>query len=164
MGALCPPASRLVVCGRARPTRAGMVRGTCRRLQAHSDGTLVNDRRWRRIRPPDGGRWWQIVGTRCKNRRQDGAGDCRGALPQKRGGGSPRGGPAPRPAFAGKPTARTPSHLDTSAPTVAHFAKPARKPRRERAENPKTIRNTARRTVKTLNKGPNFRIDRKSVV
>ena len=58
MGALCPPASRLVVCGRARPTRAGMVRGTCRRLQAHSDGTLVNDRRWRRIRPPD---WGQMV-------------------------------------------------------------------------------------------------------
>src|ERR1035437_4340589 len=105
-----------------------------------------------------GGRWWQIVGTRCKNRRQDGAGDCRGALPQKRGGGSPRGGPAPRPAFAGKPTARTPSHLETSPQTVAHFAKPARTPRRKRAESPKIIRKTARRTVKTLNKGPNFRM------
>jgi len=46
----------------------------------------------------------------------------------------------------------------TSAQTVAHFAKPARTPRRERAENPKTIPKTARRTVKTLNKGPNFRM------
>src|ERR1700720_3500887 len=54
---------------------------------------------------------------------------------------------------------RRPARLTTpktSAPTVAHFAKPARRPRRERAENPKTILKTARRTVKTLNKGPNF--------
>ena len=42
--------------------------------------------------------------------------------------------------------------------TVAHFAKPARIPRRERAEYPKTILKTARRTVKPLNKGPNFRM------
>src|ERR1019366_876790 len=48
--------------------------------------------------------------------------------------------------------------LKTSPQTVAHFAKPARIPRRERAEDPKTIRKTARRTVKTLNKGPNFRM------
>jgi hypothetical protein len=46
----------------------------------------------------------------------------------------------------------------TSAQTVAHFAKPDRTPRRERAENSKTIPKTARRTVKTLNKGPNFRM------
>src|ERR1039457_4301945 len=48
--------------------------------------------------------------------------------------------------------------LKTSPQTVAHFAKPARIPRRERAEDPKTIPNTARRTVKPLNKGPNFRM------
>jgi hypothetical protein len=46
----------------------------------------------------------------------------------------------------------------TSAQIAAHFAKPARTPRRERAENPKTIPKTARRTVKMLNKGPNFRM------
>src|ERR1017187_174254 len=50
------------------------------------------------------------------------------------------------------------NHPENSPQTVAHFAKPARKPRRERAEHPKTIRKTARRTVKPLNKGPNFRM------
>src|ERR1019366_8365787 len=50
------------------------------------------------------------------------------------------------------------NHHENSPQTVAHFAKPARTPRRERAENPKTIRKTARTTVKPLNKGPNFRM------
>src|ERR1019366_10275811 len=50
------------------------------------------------------------------------------------------------------------NHPETSPQTVAHFAKPARTPRRKRAESPKTIRKTARRTVKTLNKGSNFRM------
>src|ERR1019366_4566773 len=46
----------------------------------------------------------------------------------------------------------------TSGPTVVHFAKPARIRWREHAENQKTILKTARRTVKTLNKRPNFRM------
>ena len=50
------------------------------------------------------------------------------------------------------------NHPKTGAQTAAHFAKPARKPRRKRAETPKTILKTARRAVKTLNKGPKFRM------
>ncbi len=89
----------------------------------------------------DGGRWCQILGNGAK-------------FGHKKGRRLP---PCSlietwirRPAAATTPK--------TSAQTVAHFAKPARKPRRERAESQKTIRKTAQRTFKTLNKGPNFRM------
>ena len=42
-------------------------------------------------------------------------------------------------------------------PTMAHFAKPLEYHGENRAESPKTIQKTARRTVKTPNKGPKFR-------
>src|ERR1039458_8476884 len=80
-------------------------------------------------------------GLFLKIRLQERAGDCRAALSQKCGGGGPCRNPRRKP-----------------APNRAHFAKPARIPRRKRAESPKTILKTVRRTVKTLNKGPNFRM------
>src|ERR1017187_9577055 len=46
----------------------------------------------------------------------------------------------------------------SSAPTVAHFAKPARIPPRDRAASPKTIPKTVRKTVKTSNNRLNFRM------
>ena len=69
--------------------------------------------------------------------------------------------PARWPSLAPSPASQPYQPLTTpktGAQSVAHFAKPVRIPRRERAENPKTTRKTARRTVKTLNKGPNFRM------
>jgi hypothetical protein len=30
------------------------------------ESTWAEDRRWRRIRPPDGGRWWQMLGNGAK--------------------------------------------------------------------------------------------------
>ena len=50
------------------------------------------------------------------------------------------------------------NHAENQRPNRTHFAESARKPRRKRAENAKTIRKTARRTVKPLNKSPNFRM------
>src|ERR1035441_8797068 len=50
------------------------------------------------------------------------------------------------------------NHPENQRPNRSPFAKPARIPRRNRAESPKTIGKTVRRTVKTLNKGPNFRM------
>src|ERR1019366_2248316 len=89
----------------------------------------------------DGGRWWQMLGHGPKfdhKKRQAIA-----ALLSHRNVDE---------------AARAVTTPKTGAPTVAHFAKPARKQRRERAGNPNTIRKTARKTVKPLNKGPNFRM------
>src|SRR6266849_2583812 len=57
-----------------------------------------------------------------------------------------------------RPRARTLTTPENQRPNVAHFAKSARKPGRERAESRKPILKTARRTVKTLNKSTNFRM------
>src|ERR1019366_3804043 len=67
-------------------------------LRASGTRRLPNPH-WRRIghggefAPPDGGRWWQMLGLGAKLRHKEAAGNCRAAHSQNRGGGGPRGGP-----------------------------------------------------------------------
>jgi hypothetical protein len=74
-------------CGPSAPARAG---GFHEFLQGGA-AAWAEEHLWRRVRPPDGGRWWQMLGFWRKIRPQEGAGDCRADHPQKRVGGGPRG-------------------------------------------------------------------------
>src|ERR1039458_8910534 len=104
--------------------------------------------------------WWQMVADSRNTVQKPAARRSRRLLwcsPTK----TRRRQPARWPSLAPSPASQPYQPLTTpktGAQSVAHFAKPVRIPRRERAENPKTTRKTARRTVKTLNKGPNFRM------
>lgn len=52
---------------------------TSERDQEAAQSTLAEDRPGRRIRPPDGGRWWQMLGHGAKLRHKEAAGNCRAA-------------------------------------------------------------------------------------
>ena len=106
---------------------------TSERDQEAAQSTLAEDRPRRRIRPPpDGGRWWQILGHSAKLRRKEAAGNCRAAHSQNRGGGGPRGGPLVVTRSCGGPRSR---HSKAAEPARI----PAPKPCPFRRTSPKTM-------------------------